>query len=1015
MPSPRLILLLIAALLPFLPAAGLADVIPGSDPLEITAAADLREALADIDAPDIHVGTPATHDAIATQQKAQPFTLTDNPESHHIAFRDGAVYIVGASPKGAMNGVYRLMNRGRAALETLDFTKLDDAVAPAFRYRIGDHLRTQKPPPGWSDEDQARWYARHFVNVVWGEKFGPPLPYEMRRKYGLGLMLEASLPPTPEGTHWGDTAHKSPWWDDPANASAIYWWGRPSWYGKVKVVDPFDPVGRQAYLDHFNNLLEQNPDTKILYCIFGDYSWAPNEDSTRVSDGKPFGHTQEEAIREIMRVMREAIGERDVIPAVWMWLLFPKQGKERFMEEMTADGIGVMYNEASDNDCWTYLRDNFDNVALKLGPYGKTKFGSNYIPLVSVGGTCESVRPGVGMPLPHVGATKTLRLYDAGVEQFIIWWGSCEGWAYQANIEVLAELVWNPQAFDRTHRDPFNPQDPEPLIGYIARRDFGPVADDVLRFWEAFDRALVDVNLNGEKTGLQNQSWYQRTGNYLIFLKAQRIPLIPSELVRREKVQSLFPWILRPHAQENWATVRAKLADAIAQLDAIRRTPDLPADVQWRLDTMYLNIRAFHLVFANMHNHMRALQAMERLAHLPPDSPRAKVELLPILADDIANTEALIALIEQFPPNFFLSEKNTPDGSPTRDAEIAHLRRKIQQSRAYMAEKPAGADLAHSQPIRRSGDAAVVELPTTAIVQSVFVHWDQPREWRLELSADGQGWTRAQPTWTTAAAVDPMPARYVRVRTDDASAVASIEVYGPPPLQRLEAITGRLRMPFNPAQEMHELVIPAGADEIDLRIEAGSADRITINGQPVEPGTIRVPAADELILRAAAGEHVQQHTIRVLRNLAIGKPAQADSIEGSFTPANAVDGQADATDDKSRWVSAVGDEHWLIVNLGAPTTLSRAIVIHGHQRATTHAMQAFHLECSDDGSTWRPIPGAAVTDNRANTTELAFKPVQARFVRLVVTRTPDSRARVYELALYGPDRPFKSQRFPGGQ
>src|SRR5690606_13685351 len=222
--------------------------------------------------------------------------------------------------------------------------------------------------------------------------------------------------------------------------------------------------------------------TKILYCIFGDYSWAPNEDSTRVSDGKPFGHTQEEAIREILVLMREAIGDRDVIPAVWMWLLFPRQGKEKFMEEMTAEGIGVMYNEASDNDCWTYLRDNFDDVALKLGPDGKSKFGRNYLPLVSIGGTCESVRPGVGMPLPHVGADKMLKLYEAGVENFIIWWGSCEGWAYQANIEAMAEMVWNPRAFDPSHRDPFNPENPEPLIGSIARRDFGELAPDVLRF-----------------------------------------------------------------------------------------------------------------------------------------------------------------------------------------------------------------------------------------------------------------------------------------------------------------------------------------------------------------------------------------------------------------------------------------------------------------------------------------------------------------------------------------------------
>lgn len=1010
----RAILLLIVALLSFLQAAVAAEVIPGADPLEATAAADLREALAGRDTPPIHLGTPDTHDAIAQQHTADPFTLTDNPESYHIAFRDGALYIVGASPKGAMNGAYRLMNRGQAALRELDLASLDEHGTPAFRYRIGDHLRTQKMPPDWSDEDQARWYAQHFVNIVWGEKFGPPLPYEVRKKYGLGLMLEASLPPTPEGTHWGETGHKSPWWDDPANASAIYWWGRPSWYGQVKVVDPFDPVGRQAYLDHFNNLLEKNPDTKILYCIFGDYSWAPNEDSTRVSDGKRFEHTQEEAIREILVLMREAIGDRDVIPAVWMWLLFPKQGKEKFMEEMTAEGIGVMYNEASDNDCWTYLRDNFDNVALKLGPDGKTKFGPNYIPLVSVGGTCESVRPGVGMPLPHVGATKTLKLYDAGVEQFIIWWGSCEGWAYQANIEVLAELVWTPDAFDREHRDPFNPQNPEPLIGYIARRDFGPVADQVLRFWEAFDRALVDVNLDGERTGLQNQSWYQRTGNYLIFLHGQTIPLIPSELVQREKVHSLFPWILRPHAEENWAMVRANLADAIAQLDEIRRTPDLPEEVQWRLDTMYLNTRAFHLIFSNMHNHMRALQVMDRLSHRAPESPRIRVELLPILENDIANTEALIALLEEFPPNFFLSGKHERGNRPTRDAEIVKLREKIERTRQYLHEKPTSPDLAANQPLRRDLDAVVVELPAAAAVESVFVQWDQPQPWTLEVSQDGQQWTQAVSTEGTAVAIEPLTVRFVRVGTNQPAAVREIAVYGPPPLQRLDAVTGRLRTPFSPAQDTYELVVGEDVEQIELRIEAGSADRITLNDQPVEGGTVRVPAEDILTIEASSGDTAEVYSIHVLRNIAVGKPVQADSIEGNFQAVHAVDGMADATDDKSRWVSAVGSgEHWLSVDLGKPATISRAVIIHGHQRATTHAMRAFALQASDDGSTWREVPGASVTNNQSNTTELNFEPITARHIRLVVTDSPDGRARVYELELYGS---FNSQLFlRGGQ
>src|SRR5690606_21222063 len=129
-----------------------------------------------------------------------------------------------------------------------------------------------------------------------------------------------------------------------------------------------------------------------------------------------------------------------------------------------------------------------------------------------------------------------------------------------------------------------------------------------------------------------------------------------------------LPWILRAHAEENWRTVRANLESSIAQLGELTGQP-APEDVVWRLRTMHLNTQVFFRIFANMHNHMRALQAMERLSHLPHESPRLKAELAPIIRDDIANTEALVELLGQFPSNFFLSGKHERDNKLTRDAE----------------------------------------------------------------------------------------------------------------------------------------------------------------------------------------------------------------------------------------------------------------------------------------------------------------------------------------------------------
>src|SRR5690606_30859869 len=179
------------------------------------------------------------------------------------------------------------------------------------------------------------------------------------------------------------------------------------------------------------------------------------------------------------------------------------------------------------------------------------------------------------------------------------------------------------------------------------------LAPGVLRFWRDFEAALVDKNRAGEETGLQVYSWYQRTGNYLVFLDAQAMPLIPEVLADKKKVNSLFPWAVKPEAIENFGEVAGALEKALAQLDPLieKATDDAARE---RLDSMRRNGWIYLRVLRTQHNHMRALRVMEESPTLAPDSPALKARLLPILADEDANAAATIALLREFPPNTYL-------------------------------------------------------------------------------------------------------------------------------------------------------------------------------------------------------------------------------------------------------------------------------------------------------------------------------------------------------------------------
>ncbi|WP_165368161.1 glycoside hydrolase family 20 zincin-like fold domain-containing protein, partial [Phytoactinopolyspora endophytica] len=467
-----------------------------------TSAALKREDIAGV----IVVGTPDDNRLLAIADRRDAFDLPgDSPEAYHLrATSEGAmdvVLVAGATPKGAMNGAFRLEQRLERE-NSLDVAAIDEADAPAFANRVGGHKFTQSPPPGWTDDQQGEYYAQNYMNVVWGEKHGAPLPADVREKWGLRLAYEVPLPGVGKE-----------WLNDPEHADSICVRGNGN-----RTVDPFTAEGAAAYADVFAAALNdpQHDDLAILETVFGDYSHIPTPNSTRLSDDKPCGLNKADVAVEIMTIMQDVIGDRDVTPMAWMWHLYPAETDADVMERLRDLGVGILYNEAGNGDNWITRRTNFNGTALET-ENGRTKWGPDYASLVSAGGSCESVKPVIGLPTPHAAATKLRELYDIEVQNFYLWWGGVEGWTYSSNMSVIREMVWEPDLFDPTDTTPFDADHPDPLMARVATTDFGAdKAADVMRYWSLVDKALLDPSYRtGEESGLRVYSWYQRLAIYL--------------------------------------------------------------------------------------------------------------------------------------------------------------------------------------------------------------------------------------------------------------------------------------------------------------------------------------------------------------------------------------------------------------------------------------------------------------------------------------------------------------------
>jgi len=109
-------------------------------------------------------------------------------------------------------------------------------------------------------------------------------------------------------------------------------------------------------------------------------------------------------------------------------------------------------------------------------------------------------------------------------------------------------------------------------------------------------------------------------------------------------------------------------------------------------------------------------------------------------------------------------------------------------------------------------------------------------------------------------------------------------------------------------------------------------------------------------------------------DLARGKRAFASSTSGDLRPELAFDDNI-----ATRWQAQSSDDQWLAVDLGAPQRIGRVHL--GWEAANA---SEYRIEVSDDGQNWRPV--YATTESQGDEEDIAFAPVEARYVRVFAVK-----------------------------
>ncbi len=127
-------------------------------------------------------------------------------------------------------------------------------------------------------------------------------------------------------------------------------------------------------------------------------------------------------------------------------------------------------------------------------------------------------------------------------------------------------------------------------------------------------------------------------------------------------------------------------------------------------------------------------------------------------------------------------------------------------------------------------------------------------------------------------------------------------------------------------------------------------------------------------------------------NLALNQPATSSGNENDgLGPQFAVDGNL-----TTRWSSAFVDPSWIMVDLGAPTTVGQVVL--NWQNA--YGVQ-YQIQVSPDSVNWTPV--FTQTNGQGGVENITFAPVTARYVRMYGTeRNTQYGYSLFEFQIYGP-------------
>lgn len=141
-------------------------------------------------------------------------------------------------------------------------------------------------------------------------------------------------------------------------------------------------------------------------------------------------------------------------------------------------------------------------------------------------------------------------------------------------------------------------------------------------------------------------------------------------------------------------------------------------------------------------------------------------------------------------------------------------------------------------------------------------------------------------------------------------------------------------------------------------------------------------------------------------NLTLSPRMEITSSKTSTEAAYAADGTASAP---YTWVSAGDGEKWILFDFKRDYLIDRYVIRHAGPagRDPANHPRSFQLAVSTNNRAWRTVDEQR--DNADRVTDIDFKPVKARYVRLTITTDTgkDDTARIGDVEIYGRIAPHK--------